>query len=112
MSDPTAGGFAESALIGDEISWRSLTKTATKNQTIMKTIALYVALDLHSSQSVLGSMDQEGNSQGQVRFATEANSLREQVPALRKKGRALYLTLEAGALSHCPSDLANVALQS
>ncbi len=65
----------------------------------MKAIALYAALDLHSSHSVLGSMDHEGNNQGQVRFATEAKSLRGQVQALRKKGRALYLTLEAGALS-------------
>src|ERR1700730_8833912 len=65
----------------------------------MKTIALYAALDLHSSQSVLGSMDQEGNSQGRVRFATEAESLREQVRALRKKAKSLYLTLEAGALT-------------
>ncbi len=65
----------------------------------MKTIALYAALDLHSSHSVLGSMDDEGNSQGRVRFATEAETLRDQVQALRKKGRALYLTLEAGALT-------------
>ena len=65
----------------------------------MKAIALYAALDLHSSHSVLGSMDDEGNSQGLVRFATEARSLREQVEALRKRGRALYLTLEAGALT-------------
>jgi hypothetical protein len=36
---------------------------------------------------------------GLVRFATEVGLLREQVQALRKKGRALYLTLEAGALS-------------
>src|SRR4051812_28708765 len=91
--------FAESALIGGETSWRSLTRAATKDQPNMKAIALYVALDLHSSHSVLGSMDQEGNSQGRVRFATEAESLREQVRALKKKGRALYLTLEAGALS-------------
>lgn len=49
----------------------------------MKAIALYAALDLHSSHRVLGSMDQEGNSQGQVRFATEAESLRGQVRALR-----------------------------
>ena len=65
----------------------------------MKTIALYAALDLHSSHSVLGSIDQEGNSQGRVRFETEAESLREQVEALRKKARSLHLTLEAGALT-------------
>ena len=52
----------------------------------MKTIALYAALDLHSSQSVLGCIDHEGNSQGWVRFATEAELLRKQVQALRKKG--------------------------
>ena len=65
----------------------------------MKTIALYAALDLHSSHSVLGSIDQEGNSQGRVRFETEAESLREQVETLRKKARSLHLTLEAGALT-------------
>ena len=65
----------------------------------MKAIALYAALDLHSSHSVLGSIDQEGNSQGQVRFATEAGLLREQLQALRKKAGSLYLTLEAGAMT-------------
>lgn len=65
----------------------------------MKTNALYAALDLHSSQSVLGSMDHEGNSQGRVRFATEAETLRQQVQALKKKARSLYLTVEAGALT-------------
>jgi hypothetical protein len=65
----------------------------------MKTIALYAALDLHSSHSVLGSIDQEGKSQGQIRFATEADLLREQVGALRKKARSLSLTVEAGAMT-------------
>jgi hypothetical protein len=74
-------------------------KGGYEESTIMKRTALYAALDLHSSQSVLGSMDHEGNSQGQVRFATGAESLREQVQALRKSTRALHLTLEAGALS-------------
>ena len=69
------------------------------DQPIMKAIALYAALDLHSSHSVLGSIDQEGNSQGQVRFATEAGLLREQLQALRKKAGSLYLTLEAGAMT-------------
>jgi hypothetical protein len=40
----------------------------------MKTTALYAALDLHGSHSVLGSIDHEGNGQGRVRFATEAES--------------------------------------
>ena len=62
----------------------------------MKTIALYAALDLHSSQSVLRSMDHEGNNQRQVRFATEAKSLREQVQALRKKRKSVLFDLGGG----------------
>lgn len=66
----------------------------------MKTKPLYAALDLHSAHSVLGSMDHDGKSQGQVRFATGAEALREQIMALaRRKRRPLHLTLEASALS-------------
>jgi hypothetical protein len=66
----------------------------------MKKKPLYTALDLHSGHSVLGSMDYDGKSQGQVRFATGAEALREEVLALaRRKCRPLHLTLEASALS-------------
>lgn len=68
----------------------------------MKT-PLYAALDLHSRYSVLGSMDHEGNSRPRMRFATEAEVLREQVEALRQKKRPLYLTMEAGALTRWAS---------
>jgi transposase len=64
-----------------------------------KKTPLYAALDLHSQNSVLGSMDHEGRTQPRTRFATEAETLREQVKALRQKDRALHLTLEAGPLS-------------
>jgi hypothetical protein len=65
----------------------------------MQKSALYAALDLHSSNSVLGSIDHEGNSQGLVRFVTGAETLQSHVLALREKGGPLYLTLEAGALT-------------
>jgi transposase len=68
----------------------------------MKT-PLYAALDLHSRYSVLGSMDHEGNSRPRLRFATEAEMLREQVEALRQNKRPLYLTMEAGALTRWAS---------
>jgi hypothetical protein len=58
----------------------------------MKMKPLYAALDLHCSQSVLGSIDHEGNSQGLAHFVTEAETLREHVLALRKKGAPLFLT--------------------
>jgi len=67
---------------------------------MMKSKPLYAALDLHSGHSVLGSMDHGGKSQGQVRFATGAETLREQVAELsRRKRRPLHLTLEASGLS-------------
>jgi hypothetical protein len=65
----------------------------------MKKRALYAALDLHSQNSVLGSIDHEGNSQGLAHFVTEAETLRDHVRALRKRGAPLHLTLEADALS-------------
>ena len=66
----------------------------------MKKRPLYAALDLHSAHSVLGSMDHECNSLGQVRFATAAETLKEQVVRLRSKHRRpIYLTLEASPLS-------------
>jgi len=46
---------------------------------------LYAALDLHTGESVLGSMDHEGNHQGYVRFATEGEALRVQLRALRRR---------------------------
>jgi transposase len=66
----------------------------------MKTTPLYAALDLHSTTSVLGSMDHEGNSLGKRRFATAADTLKEQVALLgTKPRRRVHLTLEAGALT-------------
>jgi len=66
----------------------------------MKTIPLYAALDLHCNQSVLGSMDHDGNLLGQTRFGTDAGQLKEQIAALGSKHRRpVYLTLEAGSLT-------------
>jgi hypothetical protein len=59
---------------------------------------IYAALDLHSRMSVLGSMEHEGQTQPRMRFATEANILRAEVERLRRKGRPLYLTMEAGSV--------------
>lgn len=67
---------------------------------------LYAALDLHTGESVLGSMDHDGQSQGQVRFATGAETLREQLEALRQKHRPVYLTLEASPLARWASAIA------
>ena len=64
---------------------------------------IYAALDLHSRNSVLGSMDHDGRTQPRMRFCTEANILRAQVEALRQKQRPLYLTMEAGALTRWAS---------
>src|SRR5205809_4007908 len=61
------------------------------------------ALDLHSRQSVLGSMNHDGQTQPPMRFSTEANILRTQVERLRRKRRPLYLTMEAGPLSRWAS---------
>jgi len=63
----------------------------------MKKTPLYAAFDLHSCYSVLGSMDHEGNSQPRMRFPTEANILRAEVEALRKRRRPVYLTMEASS---------------
>src|SRR5437868_8356230 len=67
---------------------------------------LYAALDLHTGESVLGSIDHEGKSQGQVRFATGAETLRAQLSALRQRRRPLYLTLEASPLARWASAIA------
>jgi transposase len=64
---------------------------------------IYAALDLHSRQSVLGSMNHDGQTQPPMRFSTEANILRTQVERLRRKRRPLYLTMEAGPLSRWAS---------
>ena len=73
---------------------------------MMKRKPLYAALDLHSGHSVLGSMDHDGKSQGQVRFATGAETLRQQVGALvAQSKRPVHLTLEAGALSRWAAGL-------
>jgi transposase len=66
---------------------------------------IYAALDLHSGNSVLGSMDHEGRTQPRMRFATEATVLRAQVERLRRKRRPLYLTMEAGPLTRWASGI-------
>jgi len=65
----------------------------------MKTPPLYAALDLHSTTSVLGSMDHDGNSLGRIRFLTEVETLKQQIAFLVKKRRRVHLTMEAGPLS-------------
>jgi transposase len=63
----------------------------------MKTTPIYAALDLHSTHSLLGSMDHDGNSLGRVRFATGADTLQKYVARLGQKN--VHLTVEAGALT-------------
>jgi len=70
-----------------------------------KKTPLYAALDLHSAYSVLGSMDHNGRTQPRMRFATQADTLRAQVRALKQKPRPLHLTLEAGALTRWASGI-------
>jgi hypothetical protein len=50
-------------------------------------------------------MDHDGKSESRIRFATEANILRAQVEALKRKRRPLYLTMEAGALTRWASGI-------
>ncbi len=71
----------------------------------MKMKPLYTALDLHSGKSLLGSMEHGGKSHGRVRFVTGAEELRAQVSRLRQKGRPLYLTMEAGAMTRWASGI-------
>ena len=66
---------------------------------------LYAALDLHSRYSVLGSMDHDGRTQPRIRFATQVDTLRAQVKALKQNERPLHLTLEAGALTRWASGI-------
>src|SRR5436190_16199351 len=66
---------------------------------------LYAALDLHSQNSVLGSMDHDGRTRASIRFETEAAVLRAQVKALQERDRALHLTMEAGPLSRWASGI-------
>ena len=66
---------------------------------------LYAALDLHSRYSVLGSMDHDGKTQPRIRFATQVDTLRAQVKALKQNERPLHLTLEAGALTRWASGI-------
>lgn len=72
----------------------------------MKTKApLYAALDLHSRYSVLGSMNHSGKTQPRMRFATQTDTLRAQIRALKQKQRPLHLTMEAGALTRWASGI-------
>lgn len=57
----------------------------------------YAALDLHTTTSVLGTMDADGRWRGTRRMATAAEPLREAVGALG--GAGVALTLEASTLS-------------
>src|SRR5256884_7018374 len=66
---------------------------------------LYAALDLHSTYSVLGSMEHSGKTQPRMRFATEAERLRAQVSALKQKGRPVHLKMEGGALTRWASGI-------
>ena len=65
----------------------------------MKRTPLYAALDLHSTTSVLGGMDHDGNKLSRMRFPTEAETLKQAVAWLVKKHRRVHLTLEAGSLT-------------
>ena len=76
----------------------------------MKT-PIYAALDLHTGQSVLGSMDHEGRTQPRTRFATQAEMLRLHVGRLGQGKRPLYLTMEAGALSRWASAIVRPLVQ-
>jgi transposase len=68
---------------------------------------LYAALDLHTGESVLGSIDHDGRSQGQVRFVTGREALRRELTALRQQQRRpLHLTLEASPLARWASAIA------
>jgi transposase len=74
---------------------------------MMKKRPLYAALDLHSSTSVLGSMDHECKSLGRIRIATGAEQLKEQIAQLGSKHRRpIHLTLEAGSLSRWAAGIA------
>jgi len=62
----------------------------------MNTNSIYAALDLHSSHSVLGSMNHDGQWLGWSRFRTDPQALQSQVRAL---GAGVHLTLEASSLT-------------
>ena len=64
-------------------------------------------MDLHSSHSVLGSMDHEGETAAAGAFCHQVrNILQSHVGALRqKKKRPVYLTMEAGAFTRWASGI-------
>jgi len=62
---------------------------------------LYAAIDLHSGTSVLGTMNEAGESSDPVRFDTSAENLRTYVAEVVKeaKGRKVILTIESTPLA-------------
>jgi transposase len=77
--------------------------TATHPPNKNQKYAVYAALDLHCGQSLLGSMDHDGNSLGQSRFPTDAEALTAAVRALG--GAGVCLTLEASSLTRWAAGL-------
>jgi hypothetical protein len=69
---------------------------------------LYAALDLHTRQSVLGSVDHQGKTQPRVRFATQADALRVYVGRLRQSKRPLYPDAPDAFRFAVPSKLAGI----
>jgi transposase len=67
--------------------------------------SVHAALDLHCRQSLLGSMDHDGNWLGQSRFATDAEHLTAAVRALGGPGAGVCLTLEASSLTRWAAGL-------
>lgn len=63
----------------------------------------YAALDLHTTTSVLGTMDADGRWRGTRRFPTAAGPLQQAVAALG--GAGVALTLEASTLSRWAAGL-------
>jgi hypothetical protein len=104
--------LAEPSLIGVSKLQPSLTDGCDYDQSMMKKKPLYAALDLHSTSSVLGSMDHEGNALRRTRFVTRAGTLKEAVAGLGSKHRRrIYLTLEAGALSRWAAGIVRPLVQ-
>jgi hypothetical protein len=77
--------------------------TATHPPNKNQKYAVYAALDLHCGQSLLGSMDHDGNSLGQSRFPTDAEALTAAARALG--GAGVCLTLEANSLTRWAAGL-------
>lgn len=73
---------------------------------------IYAAVDLHSSNSVLGSMDHDGKSLGRTHFVTRADTLKAEVMELGSKHRRpVHLTLEASPLSRWAAQIVRPLVQ-